>query len=138
MEAAIKHFSPAPVSPMELATISPLCNHDSTSMSPKELIIEAPGEVHLLAGYVCDRNGCYRCYHEASGYFDFVAGKPILDGTQILCERIGRRRAKTSRRNPADLAGTCSGGKFVSNSLCPGQQKRTMRESEVQSLAISV
>ena len=32
----------------------------------------------------------------------------------ITRQQAGRvRRAKTSRRNPADLAGACSGGKFV-------------------------
>ena len=43
------------------------------------------------------------------------------------------RRAKTSRRNPAGLAGACSGGKFVSSSLCRGQEELIMRESKVQS-----
>jgi hypothetical protein len=38
-------------------------------------------------------------------------------------------RAKTSRRNPADLAGACSGESY---SLCPGQEKHTMHKLEVQ------
>jgi hypothetical protein len=36
------------------------------------------------------------------------------------------RRAKMSRRNPADQSA------LAKNSLCPGQERHTMRESEVQ------
>jgi hypothetical protein len=39
-----------------------------------------------------------------------------------------RQTAKTSCRNPA----TSLGPSLVTNSLCPGQAKRTMRETEVQ------
>ena len=39
------------------------------------------------------------------------------------------RRAKTSRRNPADLARSLPP---VANSLSPEQEKRTMRKPEVQ------
>jgi hypothetical protein len=38
------------------------------------------------------------------------------------------RRAKTSYRTPAISLGPA----LVANSLCPGQEKRTMRESEGQ------
>ena len=37
-------------------------------------------------------------------------------------------KAKTSRRNPAISLGPA----LVANSLCRGQEKRTMRETEVQ------
>ena len=39
-----------------------------------------------------------------------------------------RQTAKTSFRNPAISLGPA----LVANSLCPGQEKRTMRESEGQ------
>ena len=54
-------------------------------MSPKNLAIEFPGEIQHLRAHVCDSRGCGRCYNEASGYFDFVAGKPVLDGRPVLC-----------------------------------------------------
>ena len=38
------------------------------------------------------------------------------------------RRAKTSRRNPAISPGPA----LVANSLCRGQEKRMIRESDVQ------
>jgi len=66
--------------------INPLCDKDHGSMSPKELVIEAPGEVNLISAYVCDLVGCGRCYNESAGYFDFVGGKPILGNRQKLCQ----------------------------------------------------
>jgi hypothetical protein len=54
-------------------------------MSPKDLVIEAPGEINLISAYVCDLVGCGRCYNEGAGYFDFVAGKPSLGNRQKLC-----------------------------------------------------
>ncbi len=66
--------------------INPLCDKDHDSMSPKELVIEALGEVDLISAYVCDLVGCGRCYNEGAGYFDFVAGKPSLGNHQTLCQ----------------------------------------------------
>ena len=66
--------------------INPFCDKDHGSMSPKELDIKAPGEVNLISAYVCDLVGCGRCYNEARGYFDFVAGKPSLGNRPKLCQ----------------------------------------------------
>lgn len=66
--------------------INPLCDKDHGSMLPKELVIEAPGEVNLISAYVCDLVGCGRCYNEGPGYFDFVAGKPSLENRPKLCQ----------------------------------------------------
>jgi len=54
-------------------------------MSPKQLLLEIPGEAQLLSTYVCGRKGCHRCYNELAGYFDLVGGKPILETEQTLC-----------------------------------------------------
>jgi len=55
-------------------------------MLPRKLVIENPGEAYAPGAYVCAKTGCFRCYNEAAGYFDFVAGRPILDTTQMLCD----------------------------------------------------
>jgi ubiquitin C-terminal hydrolase len=70
---------------MTPATINPLCDKDLGSMSPKELPVEVSGEAQFLSAYVCNVEGCHRCYNEAAGYFDFVAGRPILETRQTLC-----------------------------------------------------
>jgi len=72
---------------MAPARISPLCDKDLAGMSPRNLVIEFPGEIQRLSAHVCDVQGCARCYNEAAGYFDFVAGKPILDNEPMLCQR---------------------------------------------------
>ena len=59
-------------------------------MSLKEISIETAAETHPLSAYVCDADGCWRCYSEASGYFDFVAGRAILAKTQVLCKTDAR------------------------------------------------
>jgi hypothetical protein len=66
--------------------INPLCDKDHGSMSPKELVIEAPGEVNLINAYVCDLVRCGRCYNESAGYFDFIAGKLSPGSRQTLCQ----------------------------------------------------
>jgi len=70
---------------MESMLISPLCDLDHGSMSPKELILVHSGENHSLSAYVCDTENCNRWYNEAAGYFDFSAGKPQLQAKQKLC-----------------------------------------------------
>jgi len=85
-----------------------------------------------LAGYVCDRNGCYRCYHEASGLLRFRGGQADSRRYANPLRRIGED-GQNEPSEPADLAGTVLVEvrvKFVVSR----QQKRTMRESEVHPL----
>lgn len=70
-------------------TINPLCDKDLTAMSQRDLAIESTGAVEVLRAYVCDSDGCCRCYSEGSGYFDFIAGKLHSVEMQTLCERDG-------------------------------------------------
>ena len=71
---------------MERARISPRCDKDFAGMSPKNLAIEISGETEHLSAHVCEVRGCGRCYNEGAGYFDFVAGKPILESRPMLCQ----------------------------------------------------
>jgi hypothetical protein len=75
---------PQEVSSMPLWT-PPLCDRHCCAMALKDLIFESAGEQHALSTYVCASEGCWRCYSEGSGYFDFVGGKPRTANHQRLC-----------------------------------------------------
>jgi len=63
--------------------ISPLCDKDWSTMTLGELVSL---ENNLLHAYLCDRERCSRCYHETTGYFDFIAGQSYVADRQTLCE----------------------------------------------------
>lgn len=55
-------------------------------MSLRNLPIESGSDVQIVDAYMCDKSGCNRCYNEAAGYFDFIAGRPQVAIRQTLCE----------------------------------------------------
>jgi len=61
-----------------------------------------------------------------------IGDSEVIDGSNhdsdFLRVRLARKRSCCLRRDPAGLAGVCPGG----NSLCAGQEKRTMHKPEVK------
>ena len=71
---------------MRPTTMNPLCDKDFVSMSLKDLIeVESGGVGRLIRAYVCEAEGCCRCYSETVGYFSFIGGKAQIQYTQALC-----------------------------------------------------
>jgi len=64
----------------------PLCDQDYGSMFPKELLIEHAGDTRPQTAYVCESDGCGRCYHETLGYFDLIFRKPLIDTPRMICQ----------------------------------------------------
>ncbi len=71
---------------MRPTTINPLCDKDLARMSPKDLVeVESTSVARLIRAYVCNVEGCCRCYSETLGYFFFISGKSRVQHTHALC-----------------------------------------------------